>query len=111
MTTRAPDAGDSVWIDFDPQSGREQAGHRPAIVLSPRSYNERVGLMICVPTTTRIKGYPFEVPIAGERPSVALADHVKSLDWRTRGASPKGRASVSELAAIRAVVALVTGTG
>jgi mRNA interferase MazF len=99
-----PDAGDVVWINFSPQVGREQAGHRPAVVLSPASYNGLIGLLVCVPMTTRIKGYPFEVHIAGEPPSVALADHVKSIDWRGRGAQPKGRVSEDELFSIRAIV-------
>jgi mRNA interferase MazF len=100
----APDRGDIVWIDFSPQVGREQAGHRPAVVLSPVSYNQLIGLAVCVPLTTRIKGYPFEVPISGDPASVALADHVKSLDWRNRGARPKGRVTTDELAAIVAVI-------
>jgi mRNA interferase MazF len=100
----APDRGEVVWINFDPQIGREQAGHRPAVVLSPVRYNERIGLALCVPLTTRIKGYPFEVPISGEPPSVALADHVKSLDWRGRDARPKGRVAAHEFEQIIAVV-------
>ena len=56
-----PDAGDIVWMDFDPQAGHEQAGHRPALVLSPAVYNGRIGLLLCCPMTTKIKGYPFEV--------------------------------------------------
>lgn len=100
----APDRGDIVWIDFSPQVGREQAGHRPAVVLSPIAYNQLIGLAVCVPLTTRIKGYPFEVPIDGEPRSVALADHMKSLDWRNRGARPKSRVTAEELAAIVAVI-------
>jgi mRNA interferase MazF len=100
-----PDAGDIVWIDFSPRQGREQAGRRPAVVLSPASYNSMVGLMVCCPTTTRIKGFPFEVLIAGDPPSVALADHVKSLDWRQRNAQPKARAHPAELDEIRAKIA------
>ena len=80
-----PDTGDIVWLDFDPQARHEQAGHRPAVVLSPAAYNGRIGLLVCCPVTTRIKGYPFEVPVAGSPPSVAIADQVKSLDWRRRG--------------------------
>lgn len=106
---RPPDAGDIVWIAFNPQAGREQAGHRPAVVLSPRSYNAAIGLMICVPMTTRIKGYPFEVPIKGETPSVALADHVKSLDWRARKATNKGKVASEELAAIRGKLSALIG--
>ena len=96
-----PEAGDIVWLNFDPQAGHEQAGHRPAVVLSPASYNRPTGLMLCVPLTTRMKGYPFEVPVASSRGGVALADQVRSLDWRARKAALKGKASASELAAIR----------
>lgn len=98
-----PDRGDVVWLNFDPQSGREQAGHRPALVLSPASYNGRIGLMVVCPITTRVKGYPFEVPILGD-PGIAgavLADHVKSVDWKARRAKKKGRASP---AAVRQVL-------
>ena len=80
-----PSPGDIVWISFDPQAGHEQAGHRPAVVLSPASYNSRTSLMLCCPMTTQIKNYIFEVPVAGERPSVVLADQVKSLDWAEPG--------------------------
>lgn len=96
-----PDAGDIVWLNFDPQAGHEQAGHRPALVLSPASYNRPSGLMLCVPMTTREKGYPFEVPIAGKRGGVALADQVRSVDWRARKATRKGRAGTLELEAVR----------
>ena len=104
-----PNAGEVVWVQFDPQVGREQAGHRPAVVLTPASYNAKSGLLLCVPLTTRIKGYPFEVPITGERSSVALADHVKSLDWRGRGATRKGQVTTDELAAIRKMLSLLIG--
>lgn len=96
-----PDRGDIIWIDFDPQAGHEQAGHRPALVLSPAIYNAKVGLLIACPMTTKLKGYPFEVPIAGAVPSAALADQVKSLDWRARGAVLKGRASANEVMDVR----------
>ncbi len=97
-----PDAGDIAWISLDPQAGHEQAGHRPVLVLSPASYNSKTGLMLCCPTTTQMKGYPFEVLIAGSVTSVVLADQVKSLDWVARKARRKGRASVAELALTRA---------
>ena len=76
-----PEAGDIVWLQFNPQAGSEQAGHRPALVISPRIYNEKSGLMVCCPITTKIKGYPFEVvtQIAGVD-SAILADQIKSLD-------------------------------
>lgn len=86
-----PDAGDIVWLNFDPQAGHEQSGHRPAVVLSPASYNSRSGMIVCCPTTTRIKSYPFEVAISGQPPSVVLADQVKSQDWRARKAAKKVR--------------------
>ncbi len=104
-----PDAGDIVWIDFDPQIGHEQSGHRPAVVLSPASYNGRVGLVVCCPVTTKIKGYPFEVALTGLPPSAALADQVKSFDWRKRAATRKGRATHVELALIRAKLRLLIG--
>ena len=97
-----PEAGDIVWLQFDPQAGHEQAGHRPAVVLSPASYNGRAGMIVCCPTTTRIKGYPFEVTLSGRPPSVVLADQVKSQDWRARKAIRKGRVSPAELAEVRA---------
>ena len=96
-----PDAGDIVWIHFDPQAGREQAKHRPAVVLSPTKYNEKAGLLLCCLTTTKIKGYPFEVRLSGRPPSVALADQVKSFDWRARRAQKKGKTTPAELNEIR----------
>ena len=91
VTTPAyvPRRGDAVWIDFNPQAGHEQAGRRPAVVLSPRAYNEKTGLAILCPVTSRVKGYPFEVEIpAGlELTGVILADQLKSVDWRARSAS------------------------
>ncbi len=81
-----PERGDLVWINLNPQAGHEQAGHRPAIVLSPSLYN-RIGMMLCCPITSQIKGYPFEVAIRGTSKvrGVVLADQVKCLDWQTRG--------------------------
>ena len=104
-----PDAGDIVWLHFDPQAGHEQAGHRPALVLSPSAYNGKTGLMLCCPMTTQIKGYPFEVLIASGKPSAALADQVKSLDWVVRKASRKGRVAAAELAEARAKIVALLG--
>lgn len=104
-----PDAGDIVWLEFDPQAGREQAGHRPAVVLSPAAYNGKTSLMLCCPATTQIKQYPFEVPIKGDLPSVVLADQIKSLDWRQRKAKKKGKITAAELAAIRFKARLLIG--
>lgn len=97
-----PDEGDLVWVNFDPQVGREQGGHRPALVLSPAMYNRLSGLMIACPCTTKIKGYPYEVLLSGDPASVALTDHVKSLDWRGRGARLKGRVQPDEIEDVRA---------
>ncbi len=87
-TEHIPDRGDLIWLTFIPQAGREQAGRRPALVISPQAYNAKSGLALVVPLTSQIKGYPFEValpdglPVAG----VVLADQVRSLDFRVRQA-------------------------
>lgn len=82
----APDRGDLVWLEFDPQAGHEQSGLRPALALSPRAYNAKVGLALFCPITSRVKGYPFEVVLPGglKIQGVVLSDQVKSLDWRAR---------------------------
>lgn len=87
-TSRAPDRGDLVWLRFDPQAGHQQAGRRPALVISPRAYNEKVGLALFCPITGVVKDYPFEValPSGGEVTGVVLADQIKILDWHTRRA-------------------------
>ena len=99
-----PDAGDIVWLEFDPQAGHEQAGHRPALVLSPVRYNRARGMMICCPMTSRIKGYPFEVVVSDVPPSAVLADQIKSLDWRARRAVFKGKTSDAVLAEVRSLL-------
>jgi mRNA interferase MazF len=104
MADYVPEAGDVVWLQFDPQAGHEQAGHRPALVLSPSRYNRMRGMMICCPMTSRIKGYVFEVVIAGDPPSAILADQVKSLDWKARGATRKSAAPPEVLAEVRAKI-------
>ena len=83
---RVPERGDAVWIDSNPQAGREQAGRRPAVILSPAAYNGRVGLALLCPVTGQVKGYPFEVAIPDGLgiSGAILADQVKSLDWRRR---------------------------
>lgn len=100
-----PDAGDIVWMNFTPQSGHEQAGRRPAVVLSPKAYNNRAGLLVCVPVTNQVKAYPFEVVLSGAGASgAALADQVKSLDWRTRQAERKGKATAVEMLEIKSKI-------
>jgi len=80
-----PERGDVVWLNFNPQSGHEQQGKRPAIVISPKEYNEKVGLGLFCPITTKIKDYPFEVKIENKKVTgVVLSDQIKSLDWQTR---------------------------
>jgi mRNA interferase MazF len=83
---RSPDRGDLVWVSLNPQAGHEQAGRRPALVVSPVEYNRRVGLALMCPITSRVKGYPFEVPLPDSLAisGVVLSDQVKSLDWRAR---------------------------
>jgi len=104
-----PDAGDFVWLNFDPQAGHERAGHRPALVISPASYNRRLGLMLCCPMTTQVKGYPFEVAVPGKVPSVVLADQIKSLDWTVRKARRKGAVDPCVLAEVRAKARALIG--
>lgn len=90
MVARAyvPEAGDLIWLTFDPRAGHEQRGRRPALILSPRAYNAKARLAIACPISSRVKGYPFEVllPPGGRISGVVLADHVKNLDWQTRRA-------------------------
>ena len=103
-TAYVPDAGDIVWLSFDPQAGHAQAGHLPALVLSPARYNGPRGMMICCPMTSRIKGYPFEVVESDDPPSAVLADQVRSLDWRARNATRKGKISPAALAEVQAKI-------
>ena len=86
MDDYIPERSDLIWLEFSPQSGHEQAGNRPAIVLSPKEYNSKVGLVIVCPITSKEKGYPFEVKVTGKVKGVILSDQVKSFDWRVRNA-------------------------
>lgn len=80
-----------MWLDFDPQSGKEQAGRRPALILSKTAYNQRIGRAFACPITSKIKGYPFEVAInTGKISGVVLADHLKNIDWRSRNSESTG---------------------
>lgn len=99
-----PERGDLVWITFDPQAGHEQAGRRPALVLSPATYNRRANLALVCPITSQAKGYPFEVALPAGLPlsGVVLADHLKSADWlarRTTFAAKVPRAVLAEVTA------------
>ncbi|HYW46930.1 MAG TPA: endoribonuclease MazF [Bryobacteraceae bacterium] len=106
-----PDAGDLVWLAFDPREGREQAGRRPALVLSPGKYNARSGLALVCPITNQVKGYPFEVavPIGRGATCVILADHVKSVDWKARHAEKLGRCPTEAIDEVRARLAPLLG--
>jgi mRNA interferase MazF len=82
-----PGRGDVIWLNFNPQAGREQSGRRPALVLSAQAYNKLVGLAVVCPITSHRKGYPFEVPLTGKKISgCILADHIKNVDWKGRNA-------------------------
>ena len=105
-----PDRGDLVWLEFNPKAGREQAGHRPAVVISPRNYNRKAGLALFCPVTSQIKGYPFEVRIPPGLPigGVVLCDQIKSLDWAARRARHAAKlppqVMVEILAKLRALI-------
>jgi mRNA interferase MazF len=107
----APDAGALIWIDFDPAKGHEQAGKRPALVLSPRAYNERTRLCIACPITNRAKGYPFEVPIpeGNKITGVVLADHLRSLSWPERNVTLIGVVPTNVLDEVREKIAPLLG--
>jgi mRNA interferase MazF len=107
--SRVPDAGDIVWMALSPQAGREQAGHRPALVLSPSAYNGKTGMIVCCPMTSQLKGYPFEVVVTVDPPSAVLADQIKSLDWRARSAVRKARAPKAVLEEVRAKIRALIG--
>jgi len=101
-----PDEGDIVWIDFDPQKGHEQRGHRPALVLTPLAYNRRVRLCVLCPITTEVKGYPFEMPVppGGTTIGAVLCDQVKNMSWAERRCRFIERAPVGLIDHIRAKV-------
>jgi len=107
-----PERGDAVWLDFDPQAGREQAGRRPAVVLSPAAYNSKSGLAILCPITSRVKGYPFETALPEDSPvqGIVLSDHARSLDWQSRKAKFICRLPLEVVEDITAkIIALVGG--
>jgi mRNA interferase MazF len=110
-TAFVPDAGDFVWLTFDPQAGREQAGRRPALVLSPRIYNAKSGLALACPITSQVKGYPFEaaVPASAGASGVILADHLRSVDWKARQAERLGRCPDEVMDEVRARLAPLLG--
>jgi len=106
-----PDAGDLVWLTFDPQAGHKQRGRRPALILSPRSYNAKARLAVACPITIQTKGYPFEVPLpsGGAVNGVVLADHVKNLDWSARRVQFAATAPAEVLTDVRERLRVVLG--
>lgn len=106
-----PDAGDLVWLTFDPQAGHEQRGRRPALILSPRAYNSKARLAIACPITSHVKGYPFEVPLpaGGKISGVILADHVKNLDWQARRVTFEAKAPDETIADVRERLRVLLG--
>ena len=106
-----PEFGDIVWVDFNPQSGHEQSGRRPALIVSPAIYNDKSGLCLCVPITSKIKGYPFEVAIALDKPSVILSDQVKSIDFQARNAEFITKADESTLHEVIGNIRQLLGNG
>ena len=111
MPAFVPDAGDLIWLTFDPLAGHEQAGRRPALVLSPKPYNQKSKLALVCPVTNQIKGYPFEVPVPRDCgvTGVFLADHVKSLDWKVRQAERIGSVPLPTLNEVLARLAPLLG--
>ena len=110
-TANVPDSGDLIWLSFTPQAGREQAGRRPGLVLSPRAYNSKVGLCPVCPVTHHRKGYSFEVVLPDELPvkGVVLADHVKSAHWQERGCDFIATVSTGVLDEVRAKLKVLLG--
>jgi mRNA interferase MazF len=107
----APDAGELVWLNFNPQAGHEQSGRRPALILSPKTYNHKSGLALACPVTSRVKGYPFEVhiPAGCGVGGVILADQLKSVDWKVRRAEKIGRVPAATLEDVLARLASLLG--
>ena len=108
-----PERGDIVWLEFNPQAGHEQAGRRPALVISPKGYNKKVGLALFCPITTQVKGYPFEVvlPKGNKISGAILSDQVKSLDWEMRKAQKIAGVPNDVLGDVLARVLTLLGSG
>jgi mRNA interferase MazF len=111
MSGYVPDGGDLIWLTFDPQAGHEQAGRRPALVLSPKVYNHRSGLALVCPVTNQAKGYPFEVTVPSGHgvTGVILADHLRSVDWKARRAEELGSCPVAVVNEVLARLAPLLG--
>ena len=99
-----PDAGEIIWVDLNPTVGHEQAGKRPALVLSPASYNAKTSLLLACAMTLEVNGYPFEVLMPNAKGAI-LADQIKCLDWRSRKVQPKEKAPTEVLQRVRELLA------
>ncbi|HLD19608.1 MAG TPA: type II toxin-antitoxin system PemK/MazF family toxin [Candidatus Nanoarchaeia archaeon] len=99
--------GDVVWLDFTPTKGHEQSGRRPAVVLSPKEYNEKSGLFLVCPVTSKIKGYPFEVQIGGKITGAILVDQLRSVDWKERNAKYIETLPVATMAKVKRLLDLI----
>jgi mRNA interferase MazF len=107
VASYVPDAGDIVWLDFDPQAGREQGRRRPALVLTESAYNRASGLAVVCPITSKRKPYPFALPVVVDKVEGAvLVDHLKSLDWKVRAVKFHSRADSALLNRVRAYIAV-----
>jgi mRNA interferase MazF len=110
VTFQAPEFGDIIWLDFSPSIGHEQSGHRPALVLSQNSYNQKIGMCLACPITSKIKGYPFEVKLNTKSfKGVALSDQIRSIDWQSRMSKNSGEQSAVAAKSCIAKVNLIFG--
>lgn len=111
MSQYVPDAGDLIWLDFDPQAGHEQAGRRPALVLSSWRFNSKAALAFVCPVTSKIKGYASEVPLPSALAvhGAVLCSHLRSVDWKVRNPALIGKAPEDVLLAVREIVASIAG--
>jgi mRNA interferase MazF len=108
VTPYVPEAGDLVWLDFDPQAGREQGRRRPALVLTDSSYNRASGLVVVCPLTSKRKPYPFSLPVVvDDVAGSVLVDHLKSMDWRVRAVKFHSKADPALLSKVRAYIAVL----
>jgi len=108
MSRYVPSRGDIIWLNFNPQAGHEQAGKRPALVLSPKEYNKKTSLIIACPITSKIKGYPFEVRVVSQKiDGVILSDQVKSFDWKVRAAQLIDQADTEAISEVQAKLLLL----
>jgi mRNA interferase MazF len=111
VASSSPEFGDIIWVNFSPSAGHEQAGHRPALVLSQQPYNQKIGMCLACPITSKIKGYPFEAKLNTKSfKGVALSDQVRSIDWQSRMSKNSGESSIAAAKSCIAKINLIFGT-